>query len=76
MVLVIPYQPDLRATVIEQPETLSYRRDFESFVASCERKNYSIEIGDAFTVDVTDYDAVDCNSLFAEIEKAVTAESM
>ena len=59
-----------------KPEDVIPEPDFESFVASCERKNYRIEIGDAFTVDVTDYDAVDCNSLFAEIEKAVTAESM
>ena len=55
-----------------KPEDVIPEPDFESFVAACERKNYRIEIGDAFTVDVTDYDAVDYDSLFAEIEKEVT----
>ena len=58
-----------------KPEDVIPEPDFESFVAACERKNYRIVIGKAFTVDVTDYDAVDYASLFAEIEKEVTAEA-
>ena len=58
-----------------KPEDVIPEPDFESFVAACERKNYRIEIGNTFTVDVTDYDAVDYTSLFAEIEKTVMSES-
>ena len=58
-----------------KPEDVIPEPDFESFVEACERKNYRIEIGDVFTVDVTDYNAVDYASLFAEVEKKVTEEA-
>ena len=58
-----------------KPEDVIPEPDFESVVETCKRKNYRIAVGEVFTVDVTDYDAVDYASLFAEIEKTVTAES-